>query len=164
MTRANITVLTIYGKYKFQANSSAYPSNVIEPIINFATSVVSNNAVFNGKIGMYDEPCSSDLSTFIEEVGLTFGHVGNPSYYYDIDFVKGEIRVYDTNVRWINAPIDWEEKGWRGLYEGKNGKLGYHSIIKGKNLLTYSILDLAFINDEKVVINKDIVERLKKVN
>lgn len=164
MTRANITVVTIYGKYKFQANSSAYPSYVIEPIINFATSVVSNNAVFNGKLGRYDEPCSSDLSTFIEEVGLTFGHVGNPSYYYDIDFVKGEIRVYGNNMRWVNAPIDWEEKGWRGLYEGKNGKLGYNSIVKGKNLLTYSILDLVFINDGKIVINKDIVERLKKID
>ena len=148
MTRANFTIITKQGKFKMQSNSSAYPSNIMDSIIKFATSTASRNAIFEGKIGFYDEPASWDLATFIESVGLTFGWVGNPTYFYEINFIEQTIKVFGTKSRWINAPIDWEAKGWRGLYIGKNGKMGYKDCnIKGKCILNEHFIN--YIKDVK---------------
>jgi hypothetical protein len=130
MTRANFTIVTREGKFKMQGNSSCYPEEVLPRAIKFMKSTESSNP--GATNGFYDEPDSSDIADFIQKVGLTFGSVGNPSYFYDIDFVKHSIKVYDTKSRWVNAPADWEEKGWSGVWE-RNGKMGWmNHNVKGK--------------------------------
>lgn len=141
MTRANFLIITRSGKFKMQGNSSCYPSNTMSNVLTFATSTASMNA--GAKNGFYDEPYSQDIAEFIESIGLTFGYVGNPTYYYEIDFVKQSVKVFETKSRWINAPLDWEEKGWVGVYQGKNGRMGYkdHNV-KGKCIYQKSFSEL----------------------
>lgn len=153
MTRANFLIITADGKFKLQGNSSCYPSNVMSPVLKFATSTASTNS--GATNGFYDRPESNDLATFIEAVGLTLGSVGNPCYYYEIDFVKQTVKVFDTKSRWINAPVDWEAKGWRGLYTGKNGKLGYMDCnVKGKCIYHEYFINLVVkISDNEMTVN-----------
>jgi hypothetical protein len=156
MTRANITIITRQGKFLFQGNSSMYPSNTMEDVFKFATSTAHK---FKNKLDFHDEPDSRDLSNFIENCGLTLGQIGNPSYFYEIDFVEKKIRVWDYKMRWVNAPIDWKEKGWK-CYEGKNGKYGWDSIVKGKLLLQLSFREMiSKVSDGEVSLNKT---KLKK--
>ena len=63
MTRANFIIVTEQGKFKMQSNSSAYPSQMMEDIIKFATSTASKNAIFDkakgideSVIGFYPSP------------------------------------------------------------------------------------------------------------
>jgi hypothetical protein len=158
MTRANFLIITKDGKFKLQGNSSCYPSNVMSPVLKFATSTASTNS--GATNGFYDRPDSRELSEFIEAVGLTLGSVGNPCYYYEIDFVKQTVKVFDTKSRWINAPVDWEAKGWRGLYTGKNGKLGYMDCnVKGKCIYNKTLSQLVKgIYGGATILNKDVVE------
>ncbi len=152
-TRANITIITKQGKFKFQGNSSMYPSNTMEHIFNFATSTAIKR---ENVISFFDEPDSCDLSTFIENCGLTLGQIGNPSYFYEIDFVEKKVRVWDYKFRWVNAPVDWEVKGWKGCYENEKGKFGYNSFVKGKLLLNLpfkemidDVIENGFLLNEK---------------
>ena len=131
MTRANFTIITEQGKFKLQANSSAYPSNVMDDLLKFAMSTATENA--GGINGFYDEPDPEALSNFINDLYLTLGHVGNPTYFYDVDFVNKRVKVWGYASRWINAPSDWKERGWN-CWVGKNGKYGYTSFVKGRNL------------------------------
>lgn len=133
-TRANILVVCGDGKFKFQSNSSAYPSNMMKAILKFAISTYSTNRVFEpNKDGFYPNPDSNDLATFIDECGLTLGSVGNASYYYEIDFVRQHVKVWDNQRYWHNAPKNWRERGWQGVYEHEsNGSWGYMNWRKGK--------------------------------
>lgn len=153
MTRANVYVITRQGKFKFQANSSAYPSNVMGDIIEFATSAASKNAIFNGQIGFYDHPDSRALSTLIYEMGLTLGEVGNFSFVYEIDFVKQRVKVWNSTTYWVNGPEDWEAKGWN-CWKGKNGKYGYTNWKKNKLLFDKHFISLIEdVVSENAVIN-----------
>jgi hypothetical protein len=155
-TRANITIITRQGKFQFQGNSSMYPSNTMEDVFKFATSTAHK---FKNKLDFHDEPDSRDLSNFIENCGLTLGQIGNPSYFYEIDFVEKKIRVWDYKMRWINAPENWKERGWN-CYEGKNGKAGWYSFVKGKMLLQLSFREMVSkVVDGEVSLNKT---KLKK--
>ena len=165
-TRANLTIVTKQGKFKMQSNSSAYPSHMMEAIIKFATSTASNNAIFDKEagidekvLGFYPEPESWDLATFIEACGLTFGSVGNPSYFYEIDFVNRHVKVWGRTSRWINAPVDWKEKGWAGVYEGKNGKIGYMDCnIRGKMIYHKTLKELVKeVNNNEPVLNEGVI-------
>ena len=163
MTRANFLIVTGDGKFKMQGNSSCYPSNIMAPILNFATSTASRND--GATNGFYDRPDSWEISKFIEAVGLTFGSVGNPNYFYEIDFVKQSLKVFDTKSRWVNAPKDWKEKGWGGVYEEK-GKIGYRDCnVKGKCLYnkTFNQLVETIVGDA-IILNKGIVEEAEAIN
>jgi hypothetical protein len=130
MTRANIYIITSQGKFKFQSNSSAYPSNIMDSIIHFALSVVSGRE----ETPVYDQPDSRELSKFIDELGLTIGLVGNFSYVYEIDFTQCTIKVWENSLRWVTAPADWKERGWNCWIGGKNKTYGYTNWVKGKNI------------------------------
>ena len=156
MTRANFLIITENGKFNLQGNSSCYPSNTMANVIKFAISTHSFNAIFEGKLGFYGSPNSRDIAEFIDSVGLTFGKIFNASYYYEIDFVKQTIKVWDYKTRWLNAPLDWKEKGWKGCYEGKNGKWGFDNFVKGKLLYNKNFVDLVrtrFENDVNFVVD-----------
>ena len=158
MTRANFLIVTGDGKFKMQGNSSCYPSNIMDAVLNFATSTASTN--IGAPNGFYDCPDSREIATFIEAVGLTFGSVGNPTYFYEIDFVGQTVKVFDTKCRWINAPIDWKEKGWGGVYKGDNGRMGYMDCnVKGKCIYNKAFKDLVEkIVGGAIILNKGIVE------
>ena len=139
MTRANFVIITPQGKYKFQGNSSCYPSNIMDSVLRFSISTASTN--LGATNGFYSEPESNSLSKLIDDVGLTLGHVGNPSYFYEIDFIKQTVSVWDYKLSWINAPLDWQEKGW-SCWIGKNGKYGYSNFVKGKKIYNKSFADI----------------------
>jgi len=125
--------------------------------LKFATSTASTNE--GATNGFYDRPDSRELSEFIESVGLTLGYVGNPCYYYEIDFVNQLVKVFGTVSRWINAPVDWEAKGWKGLYIGKNGKMGYRDCnIKGKLIYIKDLSELVErVVDHTVVMKEGVI-------
>ena len=163
MTRANITIITRQGKFQFQGNSSMYPSNTMGDIFKFATSTINRH---NGKIDFWDEPGSCDLSTFIEECGLTLGQIGNPSYYYEIDFKTKLVKVWDYKMRWVSAPIDWEAKGWRGCYDNGKGKFGYDSVVKGKLLYSKGFRDMIrrYTAEREVILNKTELKKALEIS
>lgn len=140
MTRANIIIITPQGNFKFQCNSSAYPSNVMGSVLKFATSTASNNT--GAPNGFYDNPDSDKLAEFIESFGLTLGHVGNPSYYYEIDFVKQHVKVWNSRLKWVKAPADWEARGWRCYQNTSTSGYGWHSNVKNKLIYNKSFREL----------------------
>ena len=143
MTRANFEIITGHfhpRKSYFQGNSSCYPSYMLEFVVKACVSSFSTNA--GAPKNFYPEIDSSALSELIKDCGLTLGQVGNPSYFYKLDFFNRIVTVYDTASRWVNAPVDWEAKGWGGVYKGNNGRMGYSSIIKGKVLFTSEFKNL----------------------
>ena len=163
MTRANIVIITNQGKFYFQSNSSAYPSLMMKPIILFATSTASKNAIFNNTIGYYDNPDTFALSELIDNCGLTLGSIGNFSYHYEIDFVKQTIKVWDSKTRWVNAPIDWRERGYN-CWESDKGKYGWTNFVKGK-LLYFKKFDelVADVVGSGVLLFANVIEESEKI-
>lgn len=162
MTRANIVIITRQGKFKFQSNSSAYPSWIMEPILRFIGSAASN-LLETGKIVFYDAPDTFALSELIDKCGLTLGTIGNFSYHYEIDFVNKTIKVWDSNTRWVNAPIDWKERGY-GCWENEKGKYGWTNWVKGKLLYSKRFDELVVgVNDYDPVFADNIFEEAKKI-
>ena len=155
MTRANFLIITRQGKFKFQANSSAYPSYMGSHILEFAISTASTNG--GATNGFYDSPDSRELANFIEGCCLTFGHVGNPSYFYEIDFVKQHVKAWDSRLSWVNAPLDWRERGWN-CWEGKNGKFGYTNWVKGKLIYNKRLSELLDSGQDYVPIMREGIE------
>jgi len=150
MTRANFTIITNEGKIKLQCNSSAYPSEIMKPLLLFAISTYAKNNYFGeGKDGFYENPEGFYLGEFIRDLNLSIGHVGNPSYYYEIDFVKQTIKVWANAMYWVNAPSDWKERGWY-CYLYKSNNYGYHAWRKGK-----LIYNNTFRNVTAVITQKD---------
>jgi len=170
MTRANFEIICGDGKFKLQGNSSCYPSNIMKYVISFATSTRSLNAVVEGEykaLGFYENPDSLAISEFIEDIGLTFGSVGNPSYFYQIDFVKKVLKVWDYKKRWVNAPLDWEAKGWKGCNQNSKGKFGYTGIVKGKCIYSKYFVDLVSFRIEGdnvgTILNKKAIEYAESI-
>lgn len=163
MTRANITIITGQGNFKFQANSSAYPSWMMENLLKFATSTATTNSNFNGEIWFYDEPDSFNLSDFINSCGLTLGHVGNPSYFYEINFVKQTVKVWDYKTRWVNAPTLWKEKGYH-CYQNKDGVWGWTVFGKGKVIYKKGLKELVkAVKGSDVILFDNVVEEAEKI-
>jgi len=167
-TRANIVIVTEQGKFKFQANSSAYPSNFAKPIFEFIRSLATKNLgcrnLENG-IGFY-EPDSITLPELISDLGLSLGTVGNFCYVYEIDFVKKTLRVWEEKISWINAPEDWKERGWN-CWIGKNGKYGYSNWIKGKKIFDSKFIDMlkktTFEDTTEFRIDFELLEKFEKI-
>lgn len=134
MTRANFKIITKDGTLNMQCNSSAYPSEMMKPLLTFAISTHSSN--MGATNGFYQNVGSNDLATLIDAIGLTIGSVGNASYYYEVDFIKQTVKVWENAMYWVNAPLDWEVRGWN-CWKGTNGKYGYSNWRKGK--LIYEI-------------------------
>jgi hypothetical protein len=156
MTRANIHLITPQGKFKFQSNSSAYPSHIGNAFLELVASV----AYKNDGVVKFGEPDSFGLSKFVEDCGLTLGTIGNFSYHYDVDFVKQTFSIWDYKTRWVNAPDNWRERGWH-CYEGKNNRFGWTTFVKGKKLITLSFKEMVTdVIDCNGVIN---LETLKTV-
>lgn len=141
MTRANFHFITRQGCFKFQGNSSCYPSEMIPNIFDFIKSVASHNSYFDSGFGFYDVPESNGVSTVIDTCGLTFGSVGNFCYVYEVDFVKQTLRIWDSRIYWVNAPTDWQAKGYH-CYKGENGTIGYSNWRKGKLLYNNSFSNI----------------------
>lgn len=163
MTRANIVIITGQGKFNFQSNSSAYPSLMMEPIIKFVGSTASRNAIFKGNLDFYDNPDSFALSELIDKCGLTLGRIGNFSYHYEIDFVLKHIKVWDNNLRWVNAPSDWRERGYN-CWENEKGKYGWTNWVKDKLLYSKRFDELVVgVNDYDPVFADNIFEEAEKI-
>lgn len=164
MTRANFLVITKEGKFNFQSNSSAYPSYMMEAVIKFATSTASKNSVFKTPIGFHPSPETINLSEFIDDCGLTLGKIGNPTYYYEIDFVKQTVRVWNNKLRWINAPIDWRERGYN-CWENKKGSYGWTEWVKNKLIYSKRFDELVVdVEEGEVILFKGVIEEAKKIN
>ena len=162
MTRANFEIICKDGKFYLQGNSSCYPSWTMGDVIKFATSTRSLNSIFDNKLGFYENPNSRDIAEFIENLGLTFGSVGNPSFYYQIDFLNKVVKVWESKTRWINAPLDWKAKGWKGCYEGTKGRFGYDTWVKGKCIYQKSFFDL--IDTKANIVKQSEVEFAEKID
>jgi hypothetical protein len=128
-------------------------------ILDFAVSTASFNAIFDGKLGFYDNPDTTDLADLITSCGLTLGSVGNFNYIYEIDFVKQTLKVWRYTTRWVNAPENWKEKGWV-CWLGDNGRYGYTNWVKGKLLFSKAFFELVSLNETQnaVSVNKHILE------
>jgi hypothetical protein len=133
MTRANVEIIVgahRAKKFYFQSNSSAYPSYMLEFVVKAVQSTYSQNKGAIDKF--YTDIEGVDLSELVGNCDLRLGKVGNPSYYYIMDFHRKRLIVRESQSYWVNAPYDWREKGWVGCYKGSNGRYGYDGIRKGK--------------------------------
>jgi hypothetical protein len=132
----------------------------MEDIFKFIHSTAYFDTHHEKKLKFYDRPNAWDLAEFIKEANLTLGHVGNFSYFYEIDFNKQTFKAWDYTTRWINAPVDWEARGWR-CWKGTNGKFGYSTFCKGKKLLDVTFLDIVKLDEnKKPVINQTLLNKL----
>ncbi len=164
MTRANVVIIAGYpAKHYFEKGGDGYLSGVMEDIFNFVQSISRRreDRILGVTIDFWDRPDSSGLSTFIEDCNLTLGHVGNFSYAYEIDLNKQTIKAWDYKTSWVNAPLNWEEKGW-SCYKGKNGKYGYDNFVKGKKLVDIKFSDAVKLENDFVVINEELLEKIIK--
>jgi len=117
-TRGNLTIKRYNDKWLFEIPGDAEPKEIVPLLLKLADTVDHGITI----------------SRLQDDLGNVYlGHVGNPCYYYDLNLITKEVKAYNTQRRWVNAPIDWEEKGWMGLYTD-NGRLGYHSEVRGKKI------------------------------
>lgn len=142
MTRANFEIICSYPKkHYFERGSDGYLSGVLPDIFEFILSCAHLAHDNKRKLEFYDRPGSLDFARFVSECNLTMGSVGNFSYVYEIDFNKQTVKAWDSKTRWVNAPEDWEARGW-GCWKGKNGKFGYTNWVKGKLLVDIKFTDM----------------------
>jgi hypothetical protein len=118
MTRGNISIISRGSIFRFHVGSNAFPADTCPALEKYI-----------------NEPdyYLVDLPELCNELGLQLGHVGNPCFIYELNLDSHTLTVWETKLRWVNAPIDWKEKGWN-CYIGTNGKYGYHNWIKGKKV------------------------------
>lgn len=139
MTRANVVLKAKYSSdTKLQIGSDGYPSEVLPAMVKCLAQHI-NFSPHPEK--MYDTFGSQEFGKLVDDLGLFPGHVGNPYYYYEIDLEKGIVRAWESQTYWVNAPVDWEEKGWN-CYKGSNGKFGYTNWRKGKKIFHTTVDDL----------------------
>ena len=124
MTRANLLVITRFGRFKFEWGSDAYPEDVKEFLKQLAT--------------MKEMPGVDWLAENNPAGRLTPGTIGNPYYYYEVDQLKGTVTAWESATYWVNAPEDWEARGWR-CWKGSNGRYGYTNWRKGKRLERFQV-------------------------
>jgi len=121
MTRGNLTIKSYGNKWLFEMSNYPVPEDVVPELLIILSE-------FNHR---KDIPLSRLRDTFDD---MHFGHIGNPDYIYEVDIEKKEIAAWETRNKWVNAPDNWDEKGWNGIYKGKNGRMGYMSVAKGKRI------------------------------
>ena len=150
-TRANFLIVTTQGKFKFQANSSAYPERILPDIFQ----LLQDSAYKRQSNLMYDIDCGG-LSKLIDNCSMILGEVGNPSYYYHINMVEKTVKCWDNKLGWTYAPKEWKEKGYHCYIGGKRNEYGYHTWKHGKLLYSKTFQDI--INEETLLINKAEIE------
>jgi len=151
MTRANIQIIQgqFPKKTHLEIGSDAYPESVVPALVTFLLGHVNSGAIYRNDKNpaevkekeLYDSISSSDLVILLQDTYATIGGVGNFSYAYEVDLVKGTVKAWESGIRWINAPLDWEKRGWR-CWTGKNGKAGYTTWVKAKKVFEISIEEL----------------------
>ncbi len=152
MTRGNITIIQNAwpsNKIYLEQNSDAYPENVLPDLFDFLMKHFSLSRYKDGEVPFYQRIEPQPISKLISDNYLAFEHVGNPCYYYEVDLTKGTITAWESSTFWVNAPKNWEERGWN-CWLGENGKYGYTSWRKGKKIfhLSYKTLNLVVANDK----------------
>ena len=142
MTRANILIISGYpSKHYFERGSDGYPTEVMPEIFKLVLAAAHPNHEFKKEIDFFDNVSSVDLAKFIDECSLTLGNVGNPCYYYEVDFKKQTVKAWESTTRWVYAPKNWKERGWV-CNETKNGRAGYTNLVKGKKLIDVKFSDM----------------------
>ena len=159
MTRANFEIICGYPKkHCFEKGSDGYLSGVMGDIFKF---ILSCAHIDGGNLEFYESPAAWDLAAFIKECNLTLGHVGNFCYAYEIDFKKKTVKAWNSNTRWVNAPENWEERGW-SCYKNEKGKWGYTTWVKGKMLINIKFKEMIRIEQDikglAPAINKPVLE------
>lgn len=118
MTRGNIVIKWYKNIWNFEIGSDAYPENIVPLLF----TLLKKNPY---------QLYLNDLSELFGNAAL--GHVGNWSYWYEINLSAHTINVWESKVRWVNAPANWKEQGWY-CWLGVNGKYGYIDWVKGKKI------------------------------
>ena len=158
MTRANIEIIqdAFPKKTHLEIGSDGYPSILLKSMLTFLSYHIWYWAIENKeKIRFYQQIQNGAFADFIQETWAKPGGVGNWSYTYVIDLIKGTLTVYEPTNRWYYAPENWEEKG--GNYpETKNGRAGYTGTIKGKKIYHISI--------DEIIDNNQIIEKGKYID
>jgi len=155
-TRANFLIVTEQGKFKFQANSSAYPERILPDIFQ----LLQDSAYRSQSNVVFDIDCGG-LSKLIDNCSMTLGEVGNPSYYYHINMVEKTVKCWDYKLGWAYAPVDWRERGWNCWIGGKKKQYGYTTWKRGKLIYSKSFQDI--INEETLLVNKAELELAAKL-
>ncbi len=142
MTRANIDIICGFPKkHSFEVPNSGYLNQIMPEIFKLIASCAHSNYDDNKKMEFYDNVGGQDLAKFIESCNLTLGHVGNFSYAYEIDFKKQTVRAWESTDRWVNAPINWKERGWV-CNETRKGKAGYTTWVRGIKLVDLTFAEM----------------------
>lgn len=113
-TRVNVTIKSPQGTFLYEIPSSGDEPYNIEALKNW----------------------SGDLSE-LRDLCLNPGHVGNPSYYFDVDTMKGTFVFRKAQLYWVRAPKDWEERGWNCYKYRDYDSYGYHSTRRGTKIWTH---------------------------
>ena len=121
MTRANLVIIAACGQRTcLEFGSDASPSEGM--------------ARFLGNLAIMEYGPDLEWLQANNPAGMiSIGEVGNPSYFYEVDQRTHTVRAWNAKTRWVNAPDDWQERGY-GCYKGTNGRYGYTNWIKGKNI------------------------------
>lgn len=133
MTRANLLILTKHGqKIKLHWGSDAYPETVKVQLWVLAMSE--------------HEPTLENLADENNAGSLHFGYVGNPYYFYEVDQDSHTVKAWEARIKWVNAPNDWEARGWR-CWIGDNGRWGYPNWVKGNPLTIERVTSITTVQE-----------------
>lgn len=153
-TRANILIIQggFPKKVYFERINSGSPDQILLELINFC-----EKQYYNGKL--YDRTMSDNIISLMVDLGLEVSQVGNFSYQYEIDLIKGTLRVWNSKTRWITAPADWQERGWNCHFNGKS--YGYTTWCKNKRLFNIDISKLDNLKDwqDKLIESRSLVRK-----
>jgi hypothetical protein len=150
-TRANITIIQdcFPKKVYFELTSSGYPSHVLDTLVNFCTEHIIKQDTGHGVTKrIYNRISEIALRDLVVDLCPSISVVGNPSYIYEIDLVKGTFKAWNTRTKWVNAPLDWKERGWN-CWLGNNNKYGYPTWCKNKLLVNFDIFALENLTEIK---------------
>lgn len=139
-TRANIVIIQdgFPKKVYFERISSGSPDQILLELINFCENQFCHNK-------LYDHTLSTNIIDLMMDLGLEISQVGNFSYHYEIDLIKGSLKVWNSKTQWITAPANWQERGWNCYSNGKS--YGYTTWCKNKRLFNIDISKLDNLKD-----------------
>ena len=160
MTRANIELVQEYfpKRTHLEMGGDGYPSNVLPELAKFAMEHYNSSSEFHKDLNpFYKDIQGGAYSNLVEAFYLRPGQVGNFSYAYKVDLVKGTIIAWENKMRWFYAPENWKEKGYE-CYESKNGRAGWSGWVKGKRVFETTFEELAkgkVTFDDEVIYEKE---------
>ena len=121
MTRANVVIIRHGQKTYLEIKSDGFPHRVVPAL----QAYVKNHPE------MSESLC--DLELF-KEINVCFGHVGNPTYFYDVNVDEGTVKARRAQHFWVQAPENWRGKGYVCYRGGPRGEYGYPSWRRGEVL------------------------------